>query len=245
LATTTKSNSVAVRQALILAAGFGTRLGELTRDTPKALVEVQGKPMLYWVVDKLKRSGCERIVFNTHYHADLVRRAMHNYTDRFEIEMRESHEPEILGTGGAVAAAQDALEEQDFWILNCDVWSDFVPYWPANKDPDAVARMILRRDAQAVQYGSFCAERGQVVKFLDEVPAPDQPRGVNCDLMFTGQHWVSPEIFQWVRPEFGSIIDQFYRPVFRAGKRIEAEVHKGLWIDVGTPEQLEYANSLA
>ena len=83
---------------LILAAGLGTRMEDLTRDLPKPLLPVKGKPLIDYAFDLIKPLQTENIYVNTHYHADLVQSHISKNYENIKI----SFEPEILGTGGGI-----------------------------------------------------------------------------------------------------------------------------------------------
>ncbi len=97
---------------LILAAGLGTRMGELTKDLPKPLLPVKGKPLIDYAFDLIKPLQIENIFVNTHYHADLIQlHIKKNYEN-----IRVSLEPEILGTGGGIKK----IHQNDLFVLNTD-----------------------------------------------------------------------------------------------------------------------------
>ncbi len=109
--------------AIILAAGFGSRLRPLTEYMPKPLIPVFGSSMLATVAANLKRAGIGRIAVNTHYLAEQIEHAVSALPESDSIELY--HEPEILGTGGGVVNARELLAEHDaFMIHNSDVLTD-------------------------------------------------------------------------------------------------------------------------
>jgi NDP-sugar pyrophosphorylase family protein len=93
--------------AMILAAGFGTRLKPLTESIPKALVEFNGEPMVYHVIKKLESFGIRKIVLNTHHLAGKINDYFAN--NSFDAEIILVHEEKILGTGGAIKNAENLL----------------------------------------------------------------------------------------------------------------------------------------
>ena len=105
-------------KALILAAGFGTRLGKLTEDKPKALVEVGGKAILDHNIRKLLNAGISEILINTHYLADQVEDFLKKQPYRELVTT--VFEPLILGTGGSVKANWDFFESSDFLAMHGD-----------------------------------------------------------------------------------------------------------------------------
>jgi NDP-sugar pyrophosphorylase family protein len=112
-----------LKKAMILAAGFGTRLKPLTDTMPKALVEYNGKPMVSNAIEKLKREGIDDIVINTHHFSDQMEKYFNE--NSFGVKITLVKEEEILGTGGAVKNAEKYLSDaDDFLVYNTDVDSD-------------------------------------------------------------------------------------------------------------------------
>jgi len=109
-------------KALILAAGKGTRLGELTADFPKPMLPVNGRPLLAHHVEWLRRHGVTRIAMNLHHAADVIR---DHFGDgrRFGVEIVYSYEPELLGTAGAAKKLESFLDER-FVVVYGDVFTN-------------------------------------------------------------------------------------------------------------------------
>jgi len=99
-------------RAMILAAGFGTRLSPITDTIPKALVPVAGKPLLAWTLEKLINSGFTDIAINTHYLSEQVEKFL-AATD-FAANIEVFHEPQILNTGGGIKNAAGFLQKSPF-----------------------------------------------------------------------------------------------------------------------------------
>ena len=97
---------------LILAAGLGTRMEDLTKDLPKPLLPVKGKPLIDYAFDLIKPLQTENIYVNTHYHADLIQ----SYVSKNYENIKISFEPKILGTGGGIKKTH----QSDLLVLNTD-----------------------------------------------------------------------------------------------------------------------------
>ena len=97
---------------LILAAGLGTRMGDLTKDLPKPLLPVKGKPLIDYAFNLIEPLQTKNIFVNTHYHADLIQSYISNNYENIKI----SFEPEILGTGGGIKK----IHQNDLLVLNTD-----------------------------------------------------------------------------------------------------------------------------
>src|SRR5580698_336468 len=104
-----------VSRAMIMAAGFGTRMRPLTNDRPKPLVEVRGRTLLDHALDRLVKAGVTMVVINLHYRAQQVK---DHLARRKDLEIIYSMEEEILGTGGGVVKALPYFQDQSFFVLN-------------------------------------------------------------------------------------------------------------------------------
>lgn len=105
-------------RALLLAAGFGTRLRPITDHVPKCLVPVHGKPLLGYWLDLLLNNGVERILVNTHYLPDVVRQFVADSPWRDSIDL--AHEDILLGTGGTVLANREFFSDGPFIVAHAD-----------------------------------------------------------------------------------------------------------------------------
>ncbi len=117
------THAAKITQAMILAAGFGTRLRPITDHVPKAMVKIAGKPLLDHALDRLCEIGCESCVVNTHYLPDIIE---NHLASRKNPRIEISHEPEILETGGGILQALNRFHNQPFFAINADsLWRDF------------------------------------------------------------------------------------------------------------------------
>ena len=111
----------AIRQAVVLAGGLGTRLGALTEKQPKPLLPVAGRPFLEWLLDNLSRQGVTNVVLAIGHGADVFSQWLGRLESPLELETFVETEP--LGTGGALPLMRDQLE-QSFFLLNGDTLFD-------------------------------------------------------------------------------------------------------------------------
>jgi len=105
-------------KALILAAGLGTRLGELTRDMPKVLLTVKGEPILSMLINKILKLGIEEITVNTHFKSELVKSFIRNQEYSKYIDLVE--EKELLGTAGTLKQFLMTFDNSDFMVMHGD-----------------------------------------------------------------------------------------------------------------------------
>ena len=110
-------------KAMILAAGFGKRLGELTKNKPKPLLKVKGKPLIDYHIEKLISAGFKTIAINTHYLGNQISDHVISIFGQ-DVEIIISHENELLGTGGGIKKAISSFEDEEVVIINSDIYSD-------------------------------------------------------------------------------------------------------------------------
>lgn len=233
-------------KALIFAAGLGTRLKPLTDTMPKALVKVDGEPMLRKVLDKLISAGYDDIVINVHHFAGQIRDYV-AANDSFGISIRFSDETDLLReTGGGIRHAGTLLADstEPFLVHNVDIMSNLDLNWFRAQHNGSDLASIIVSNRKTSRYFLFDSERklvGWTNKETGEVRSPY--RGLDPDectpLAFSGIHIISPAIFplmsEW--PEKFPIVD-FYLTVCRT-HTIRAIIPDNLEIkDIGKLSQL-------
>ena len=236
--------------ALILAAGLGTRLRPLTDDLPKALVEVGGISVLERNARRLVAAGADRLIVNVHPFAAAIAAHIRDRDD-FGVEVRISHEVEApLETGGGLWAARAHLRgDAPFFIHNADVYTDLdlVALYAAHQADDALVTLATmeRPSARGLLFdergllGHVNDDRGQRTEVRD-------PVGAVARLAFACVHIVEPAFLARVteRGRFG--IFEPYLRLAREGVRIAAHRVDGCtWIDIGRPADLERADTHA
>ena len=111
-------------KAFLLAAGLGKRLLPLTVEKPKCLIEVGGKSLLLWNIEKLKASGIKDLVINLFHEGHQIESFFGDGSD-FGVRIEYVSEKELLGTGGGVGNALTSIGNEPFVLLSSDVWTDF------------------------------------------------------------------------------------------------------------------------
>lgn len=222
-----------IDSAMILAAGFGTRMRPITDHTPKPLVPLNGKPLIDHAIDRLIAAGVKRVVVNTHYKAEMIEAHLKKRSD---VAIELSHETTLLDTGGGVKKALPLLGES-FYVLNADV------FWLNAKVP-ALARLrrawddtrldallLAQRTVSAVGYdglGDFTVDSlGHLRRRGEREVAP---------FLFAGIEIMNRAIF-YDSPEGAFSLNLLWSKAIEAG-RIEALIHDGEWFHVGTPQGL-------
>lgn len=215
-------------KAMILAAGLGNRMRPLTLHTPKPLLEVGGKPLIVWHIEKLAAIGVTEIVINTAWLGEKLAQALGNGS-QFGVKILWSHEGEGLETAGGIIHALPLLGNQPFILLNGDVWTtmDFAPLLDVDLN-DNLAHLVLVENPQQHPEGDFTLAEGKAYTFDQQV------EGEN--LTFSGVSVISPKMFEGL--EAGK---RPLAPLLKAAMlnhQVVASKLVGIWVDVGTPERL-------
>lgn len=227
-------------KAMILAAGLATRLRPLTSDLPKALVPLNGRPLIEYTLLLLRRYQIRDVIINLHHHGERIVDTLRSGKG-YGMRIAYSRETEILGTGGGIGKVRDQLMEGPFVVINGDVLIDVdldrvVEFHTRNR---AVSTLILRKDENADQWGSIEIDGEDRVRRIRGKPqGPDQ--GLE-KRMFTGVHIMDPKVFEYL-PEnkYANIMDAYHRMM--AEQRIlMGFTMSGYWQDLGTHDRYEAA----
>ncbi len=237
-----------MKQAMIFAAGLGTRLKPLTDTMPKALVRVGGQPLLWHVIMKLKAAGYERIVVNVHHFAQQIIDYLQT-NGNFGLDIRISDETDgLLETGGGIKKALPLFDQESpILIHNVDILSNLdLDALTMTNVPDAllvVSRRQTKRyllfDDEMLLDGWTNIETGEV---KSPYPALD-PTGMR-QLAFSGMHVIWPRLFPLFNemPDRFGIID-FYLKYCHQCAIIGLEQKDLRLLDVGKLDTLEQAES--
>lgn len=229
--------------ALILAAGRGTRLGALGQSTPKALVDVAGRTMLERVAANLVRAGADRLIVNVCHLGDQIESFVETHDLGAPVQLsRETPEP--FETGGGLLHARPLFRHNaPFFIHNVDVWTDadLSAMVRAHTATGAMATLAVQDRASSRQllfdefglYGRLDMRSGSGSQSRD-------PAGNTLNVAFAGIHVVSPAIFERIseRGVF-SIMDSYLRLAGEGERIAPFSIEDALWLEIGTPERLE------
>lgn len=217
------------RKAVILAAGFGTRMLPISLETPKPLMPIWGKPAIGRVIDLLARWGAREFLVNAHHNPDpLFAYVRTRCAEGLKISV--SFEPEILGTGGALRKASWFLDSEPFWMVNADLAIDL--------DHGALTRLFCLRRPLAVLW-LHPAKGPRTVEMRDGVITNFQSARPETDGTYTfcGLHLVSPDILDYLpREGFGTVIGGYDSAMHKGRLVMGVCEENSFWEDIGTPE---------
>ncbi len=220
-------------QAMILAAGEGRRMRPLTLTTPKPLLSVAGRPLIEHQLERLVAAGVERCVINVAYLGEQIQQALGDGS-RFGLHIIWSTEPQPLETGGAINRALPLLNDAPFLLINADIWLEY-PLHNLLAQAGSVedAHLVLVENPDHNCGGDFAVdERGRV-------SLADKALRAAPSYTFSGLSLMHPRLIADF-PERREIFPLREALAFGIGRgSVTAEVYRGLWMDIGTPQRLE------
>ena len=229
-------SSSTITQAMILAAGKGTRLRPLTLETPKPLVQVGGQPLIVWHIKALQAAGITDITINASWLADKLMDTLGDGA-QYGVKLHWSVEgDEPLETAGGIFQALQSgkLRDEPFILVNSDVWTtyDFAQLRDYTLGADQRAHLLLIDNPEHNDGGDFAINNGL---------ASEQPVGDADKFTFAGISVMSPALVEGlVSGQPAALAPLLKQAMIKF--QITAEVITDNWIDVGTAERLAQVN---
>ena len=230
-------------KAMILAAGFGTRLFPLTIDRTKPAIPFLGKPLVGYVAEYVARFGFREVVVNLHHQPESVIEALGDGS-AFGVHIDYANEqPHILGTAGALDNARELLGDTTFLIINGKIITDIdiAAAIETHRRTGAIATMVLKPNTKRERFTIVDTDGGRVTGFGDfaapvtEGEIRDLEHAIFTPLMFTGIHIVEPVVFDYIpRGVYSDIVPSFYLPALAQGKFVAAHVTDANWYELST-----------
>ena len=225
------------KKAMILAAGFGTRLWPLTIGRTKPAIPFLNRPLIEQTIDYLRRYGITDLIINLHHEPASVRDQIGDGS-RFGVRIEYSlEEPVILGTAGALDAVRERLMGGTFVVINGKILTDLdlAAALATHRRERAVATLVLLPNKRREQFREVLLDQKGHLKGFGEFPDRQRERGGETPLMFTGIHLMEPEIFEWIPAGVPSdSVRDVYPRVLDAGRTIAGYVGSGRWDELST-----------
>src|SRR6266508_34705 len=233
-----------IDKAVVLAAGRGTRMRELTNDVPKPMIEVRGKPVLQHIVEGLRDAGVRRFIIIVGYHAEAVRNFFGN-GQRHNVDIEYTTQTVQDGTGRVVNLARSFAGDSPFILSYGDILVSPVNYKRVVDLPAHVEAIITVTRGEDVSKGGavFLNEQMELVD-LREKPKPGEPTSPWYN---AGLYAVRPGIFDFISklkpsPRGEYELTDAIRALAQSGKKVKALELTGEWADVRDPEILAWLN---
>ena len=242
--------------AMILAAGLGTRLQALTKDRPKALVELNGKPLLQHCIEDLIANGFHYIVINIHHFGEQIINFVEHH--HFDAEIRISDERDLLmDTGGGIIKATPLFKDSKAVLVhNVDIISNVNFYelsqqflasgddaWLLTQDRETNRKLLFDTDSQLVGWINKAEQQFKWVN--EEKSALRRAQGPSLyykEMAFSGLHFFRSDLFAEFEVKRSSVID-LYLNLAKNNRIISKPIQPDYWFDLGKPEQLQAAEN--
>jgi dTDP-glucose pyrophosphorylase len=222
-----------LHQCAILVGGLGTRLGSLTAETPKPLLDVAGRPFLEWIIRELSRFGIDEIVLLSGHLSDQILAQSDGLQRGLPkpVRLRFSPEPIRAGTGGALWHAREQLDDR-FLLVNGDSWFDtnIARFIASSADiTESIAHVLLRETDDPSRYGIVRLSGDRILTF-DERLTTKAPR---LSIMNAGVYLLSKDILKFTEPSCSLEMDVL--PNLARQGLLTGKISDGYFIDIGTP----------
>lgn len=210
-------------RAMILAAGRGARMRPLTDHTPKPLLEVGGKPLIVWHIERLAQAGITELVINNAYLGQQIEDRLGDGT-QWHVHIQYSAEQTALETAGGIAKALPLLGDESFLVVNGDVFTD-IDYAATSLPVGKLAHLVMVDNPQQHAEGDFALQDGLVKQAADN------------RLTFSGIGVYHPDLFKSVQSGEAAKLAPLLISAMQQGL-VSGQHHTGIWHDIGTPERL-------
>jgi dTDP-glucose pyrophosphorylase len=235
-----------IDKAVVLAAGRGTRMRELTAGLPKPMIEVRGKPVLQHIIEGLHNAGIRELLIVVGYHADAVQNFFGNGS-RYNIAIQYATQAVQDGTGRVVNLAGGFVGNSPFILSYGDILVDPANYKRVVDLSDEVEAIITVTRGEDVSKGGavFLNEQMELVDLREKA----QPGGIKSPWYNAGLYAFRASIFEFTAklkpsPRGEYELTDAIRDLAQSGKKVQAIELTGEWADVRDPEVLAWLNKL-
>lgn len=222
---------------VIMAGGLGTRLGELTKETPKPMLKVGAKPMVEHIIDMFVSHGFTKFMLSVNYKAEVIKEYFGDGS-QFGIEVKYLEEKKRLGTGGALSLIDTELNEP-FFVTNGDVLSslDYEKLLEYHKEQNAMATMCIRKDSYQIPYGVIEVDDENNIKAMKEKPIKEF-------FINTGIYVLEPEVLEFVPNDEFFDLPSLFDIVHNNQQVAKVYIMEDFWIDMGQKSDYKNLNNL-
>lgn len=229
------SSGIKENPVLILAGGLGTRLGDLTKQTPKSLLPIGDTPIIEMAIQNLVRYGFQRFFISVNYKADMIRESLGN-GDRLKCEIQYLQEEDRLGTAGPLSLL-DGKVNQPFLVMNGDIVTkiDFDSLFQFHAEHKEMATMCVKEYDMQVPFG--------VVQLDDNRVTDINEKPVHKFFVSAGINVMNPEAIALVPKKTYFDMPTLFDLILKKNKGVRAFPIMEYWLDVGRHTDLEKAQT--
>lgn len=225
-----------IKQAMVLAAGLGTRMRPITDTIPKPLVKIAGKAMIDYALDALSEAGVEQVVVNVHHHADQMEAHLRGYR-KLNILISDERDA-LMNNGGGLAKGLKILGRDPVFVMNSDL------FWIGEKEgqPTNLDRLAGFFDTSRMDFGMLCVELDKTTghngkndfSMADDGRLSRYSDVTGNGVVYAGTLIINPSFLDDA-PADAFNINTYYDKAIERG-RLYGTMLDGHWLTVGTPE---------
>ena len=216
-------------KVFLLAAGIGKRLRPLTNSLPKPLIEVHGKPIILWSIERLRESGFKEIVINLFYKGEQIKKFLGDGSN-YGVKIEYSFEDDLLGTGGGIQKALNLLGDEQFLLVSTDIWTDY-NFENLCMPNNSLAHMVLIQNPDSNYRGDAYLNQG-LVKIT----------GKGIKLTYSGISLLEPQLFSHINCSKYELWDSVLLPASEENL-VTGEVFNGVLFNINNIEDMERLDS--
>ncbi|MFK0166045.1 nucleotidyltransferase family protein [Rhizobium sp. NPDC090279] len=227
-----------IKQAMVLAAGLGTRMRPITDTIPKPLVKIAGKPMIDYALDALAEAGVEQVVVNVHHHANQMEAHLRGYR-KLDILISDERDA-LMNNGGGLAKGLKLLGRDPVFVMNSDL------FWIGEQEgqPTNLGRLAGFFDAGRMDFGMLCVALDKTTGHngKNDFSMAEDGRLSRYDavmgngVVYAGTLVINPSFLDDA-PGDAFNINTYYDKAIARG-RLYGTMLDGHWLTVGTPEAI-------
>lgn len=221
-------------EVVLMAGGLGSRLKDLTKDTPKPLLKVGGRPLIETMVLNLKEQGFVKFVFCVNYLSEQLKEYFGDGSS-LGVQIRYVEERKRLGTAGALRIT-DIDSKHPVIVMNGDILTnlDFNQFLQFHRNEQHSATMAVRRFESQIPYGVIEMDNSKIISM--------QEKPVNSYFINAGIYCFNPEVFKSIPQDEYFDMNQFFTSLLAAKEKVGAFPVSDYWIDIGHLDDYERAN---
>jgi dTDP-glucose pyrophosphorylase/predicted transcriptional regulator len=224
------------RVAVIMCGGLGKRLGDLTSNCPKPLLNIGSKPILETIVDKFVKAGCERIYLSVNYKSQMIKEYFGN-GEKWGIEISYLEEDKKLGTAGGLSLIEEEIEKS-IVVMNGDILTniDFQNFITYHEERESMMSMCVKEYDFQVPYGVVKLNEDSDIEDIVEKP-------VHNFFVSAGVYLINPSVLKFIEKDKRLDMPELYRMVREDDGKVSAFPIREYWLDIGKLDDFKKAQS--
>ncbi len=227
-----------IKEAIILAGGFGTRLQSVVSDVPKPMADINGKPFLHYILKDLHKKGFSSVILSVGYRAEKIKNYFNHSFENISLQYSEEKTP--LGTGGAIKKALSFVKADDFFIINGDTFFD-IPYddiFQYHIENNSIFTIALKEIENNDRYGSVIFDASnKVIEFKEKHLI--NKGFINGGIYLANRDFLNEALNSF--PDKFSFEKDFMEKEYK-NHEFKVFLHEGYFIDIGIPT--DYAKAI-